>query len=201
MNKKGFTLVELLAVIVILAVVMLIGGTTVLPMMQKAQKSSLGTEGVSLKKAAENAFNSELIKGANSGFKFTDRVCFSIAYLCNKGYYDKGCSGISRKDKYGGSVLVEPGDGQVKYTMWITNGTYSFMGDMDATYGGYRGYSEDEITNPDNAGVPKSTDDEQQKVQECGIGYTNIPGTTQRYVKGIDVFCSNTSDCVRNPEL
>ena len=59
MNKKGFTLVELLAVIVILAIVMLIGGTVVLPMMQKAQKSSLGTEGVSTLKSAEKTYSSD----------------------------------------------------------------------------------------------------------------------------------------------
>ena len=150
MNKKGFTLVELLAVIVILAVVMLIGGTTVLPMMQKAQKSSLGTEGVSMKKAAENAFQTELIKGSSATFKSTDKVCFSIAYLCANGYYDKGCTGSG--DKYTGSVLVSPGASSTEYHMWISNETYVYDNKTDS-----------EITNPDNAGNGAGTN-----ISRCG---------------------------------
>ena len=136
MNKRGFTLVELLAVIVILAVVMLIGGTTVLPMMQKAQKNSLGEEGLAMLKAAEKAYQVEQLKGASAAFKTTDTVCFSLHYLCQTGYYDKGCDGnttaaesdkVTGKDVYSGSVLVTPkNDGSYDYTFWIGNGTYVF---------------------------------------------------------------------------
>jgi len=53
MNKKGFTLVELLAVIVVLAVVMLIATTAVVPMMNRARKNAFITEIQSLIKGAE----------------------------------------------------------------------------------------------------------------------------------------------------
>ena len=42
-NKKGFTLVELLAVIVILALLIVITANTVLPMMNKTEKSGMIT--------------------------------------------------------------------------------------------------------------------------------------------------------------
>ncbi len=42
-NKKGFTLVELLAVIVILALLIIITANTVLPMMNKTKKSAMVT--------------------------------------------------------------------------------------------------------------------------------------------------------------
>ena len=159
LNKKGFTLVELLAVIVILAVVMLIGGTTVLPMMQKAQKSSLGTEGASMKKAAETAFQAELIKGSQAAFKSTETVCFSLKVLCDSGNYDKGCTPAAGEtgDGYTGSVLVTPGNPTTTYKMWISNGTYS-----------YSGLDEQNITNPDKV------DAETASVENCGGAGTPI---------------------------
>ena len=104
MNKKGFTLVELLAVIVILAIVMLIGGTVVLPMMQKAQKSSLGTEGVSTLKSAEKTYSSDSMLNTK-GYTSTSTVCYNLTYLCNNGSFDKGCA--DKNDGYTGSVLVK----------------------------------------------------------------------------------------------
>lgn len=52
-NKKGFTLVELLAVIVILAVVILIAVTAVIPRMNKAKKKAFADEALAYIKAAE----------------------------------------------------------------------------------------------------------------------------------------------------
>ena len=52
-NQKGFTLVELLAVIVILAVIILIAINAVLPQMEKARKNSFADEVLSYAKAAE----------------------------------------------------------------------------------------------------------------------------------------------------
>ncbi|MBO4601236.1 MAG: type II secretion system protein [Bacilli bacterium] len=51
-NKKGFTLVELLAVIVILAVVILIAVTAVIPRMNKAKKNAFKDEALAFIKAA-----------------------------------------------------------------------------------------------------------------------------------------------------
>ena len=41
MNKKGFTLVELLAVIVILALLIIITANAILPMMKKSRQSAM----------------------------------------------------------------------------------------------------------------------------------------------------------------
>lgn len=51
-NKKGFTLVELLAVIVILAVIILIAVTAVIPRMNKAKKNSFKDEALAFLRAA-----------------------------------------------------------------------------------------------------------------------------------------------------
>ena len=65
-NQKGFTLVELLAVIVILAVIILIAVNAVLPQMQKARKKSFADEGLSFAKAAENAYVDRQETGAKA---------------------------------------------------------------------------------------------------------------------------------------
>ena len=59
MNKKGFTLVELLAVIVILAVIILIAINAVLPQMAKARKNAFADEVMNYAKAAETKYVSD----------------------------------------------------------------------------------------------------------------------------------------------
>ena len=61
-NKKGFTLVELLAVIVILAVVMLIGITAIGPLMTNSRKAALRSDGLDLINAAKTAYQAEALK-------------------------------------------------------------------------------------------------------------------------------------------
>ena len=125
MNKKGFTLVELLAVIVILAVVMLIATTAVGPLMTKSRKSALGTEGVSLVDAAKTAYQAEQMAGK---IKPTDSVCFDLKWLNEYNYFSKGAS-----DSYSGSVLVTYAGGKYSYKFWISNGTYAFGMKADGT--------------------------------------------------------------------
>lgn len=120
MNKKGFTLVELLAVIVILAVVMLIATTAVGPLMTKSRKSALGTEGVSLVDAAKTAYQAVQMQGTST-LKPTEDACFSLEYLYQQNYFTK-----SSDDGYTGSVLVDYENGKYSYTFWISNGTYVF---------------------------------------------------------------------------
>ena len=52
-NEKGFTLVELLAVIVVLSVLILIAVTAVIPRMNKAKRKTFANEALQLIKAAE----------------------------------------------------------------------------------------------------------------------------------------------------
>ena len=62
LNKKGFTLVELLAVIAILAILMLLVTPNILNMFKEGKKSSFVTQAQSIYKSAEQKFISESIK-------------------------------------------------------------------------------------------------------------------------------------------
>ena len=86
LNKKGFTLVELLAVIVILAVVMLIAVTAVGPLMTKARKSALGTEGVGMVNAAKQLIkqNNYLVKLAQQILLVLTLNGFAIAIILKR---------------------------------------------------------------------------------------------------------------------
>ena len=70
LNKKGFTLVELLAVIVILALLIVVVATTVLPAMNNAKKSALKTYADRVK---QNAIQLCMTKDINEGL--TDSKC------------------------------------------------------------------------------------------------------------------------------
>ena len=76
-RKKGFTLVELLAVIVILAVVILIAVTAVIPRMNKARKNALVDEALMYLNAAKESyvFNDDIDNGAS---------CINISELNDK---------------------------------------------------------------------------------------------------------------------
>ena len=86
-NQKGFTLVELLAVIVILAVIILIAVNAVLPQMQKARKKSFADEGLAFAKAAETAYVDRQESGAKA-FTITD---LRSHYVTKSDSNYKGC--------------------------------------------------------------------------------------------------------------
>lgn len=173
LNKKGFTLVELLAVIVILAVVMLIAVTAVGPLMAKSRKSSLATEGVSAVNAAKAAYQAEQLN-ASSAIKPTSSVCFDLQWLCKHNYFEKGCDGASAGDNYSGSVLATYSDGKVTYNFWISNGTYVFG---NATAG----------IDPNNYDVESATEGTSAN---ASCGKTVATGNT---ISGL-VYCSNAGN-------
>ncbi len=125
-NKNGFTLVELLAVIVILAVIILIATNNVGEAMTKARKNALAIEGNSAVKGAKEAYQIAILEGDIT----TGAACFSLSYLYNKGYFDKGSGTGEGNDNYTGSVLVQPDAGKATYTykFWLSNGSYVFNG-------------------------------------------------------------------------
>ena len=106
-NKKGFTLVELLAVIVILAVIILIAVNAVLPQMRKARRNSFTDEVINFGKAAETKYVADSIstpEAGQAGVSGTDSqgkptMCYTIAQL--KGTY------VSKNDSdYSGIVIL-----------------------------------------------------------------------------------------------
>ena len=118
-NKKGFTLIELLAVIVILSIIILIAASNIGAMTTTARKNVLAVEGNTLVDGAKTAYQLAVLNGDITN----NAACFSIAYLYNEGYFDKGPSSNSG---YFGSVLIEPdANGKIyTYTFWISNGSY-----------------------------------------------------------------------------
>ena len=123
MNKKGFTLVELLAVILILSILMLIGVSAVLPLVKKSEKNSLATEGIGLIDVAKVAHQAQQYPDTELHLKSTDSYCFSLDWLKSHGYYEKDSS------EYKGSVLVNYNEnGTFSYYFWIANDTYHISG-------------------------------------------------------------------------
>lgn len=86
LNKKGFTLVELLAVIVILALLIVVVATTALPAMNNAKKNSLNVYAERLQEKAKERYISEMKSG---------KWAYSVKALTGE------------TDKYRGVVVVE----------------------------------------------------------------------------------------------
>lgn len=125
-NKNGFTLVELLAVIVILAVIILIASSNVGGIMNDARKNALAIEGNRLIDAAKNAYQMDILNGNVT----TGSKCYNLQTLYDEGLFSKGS-----KDKYTGSVLVSPDSSGkiITYTFWISNGSYRVVGETGTT--------------------------------------------------------------------
>jgi len=125
-NKKGFTLVELLSVIVILSVVVLIATNAVVPMADSAKKQVFATE------ANEIIKHAWALYGKNgSGTK-----CYSYQEILDGGTLEKN------DENYNGSVLIENVDGKMKYKIWLSNGT-------NLIDGKYSDITPDDVTSSD----------------------------------------------------
>ena len=155
MNKKGFTLIELLAVIVILAVVMLIGVTAVLPLINKAQKNSLASEGLALVDTGKVAYQAEQLAGSELNLSPNASYCFSLDWLRKHNYYDKA------SEKYSGSVLIMANkSGKFDYYFWITNGNYHISGGTPDTYTVEDGPGDENIFNCGGLDLNNNTPEE-----------------------------------------
>ena len=109
LNKKGFTLVELLSVIVILSVVVLIATNAVIPMMSNAKKQVLATEANTILGAAKSLYATDGATGSK---------CYSYDDVIKSGLISKS------DDGYSGSFLIESnGNGGYSIKVWLSNGT------------------------------------------------------------------------------
>ena len=115
-NKKGFTLVELLAVIVVLAIIILIDMPAVLSSMEKAKKNAFAVEANEVIRAAQTAYADAVMNGKASG----NSICISYNYLKN-GFLEK------HDNNYNGSVLItiNPTSGQASYNIYLSNSNYT----------------------------------------------------------------------------
>lgn len=133
-NNKGFTLVELLAVIVILAVIILIAVNAIIPQMNKARKNSVYDEALTVAKAAETYYVAENVDGSGISTKIKSTASTSAGAMCvtvdtlKGGYIKKNSS-----DFTGVVVLTESASGDdATATVYLTNGKYYVNGKTQA---------------------------------------------------------------------
>ena len=108
MNKRGFTLVELLAVIVVLAILVLLAMPRVTSMMEKARVNSFVVEANEIAKVAQTAYNDKVFDGElDDGL-----TCFTVDQLIDSGYLDKD------KGEIRGAVVINAG---------TTTNVYSYL--------------------------------------------------------------------------
>ena len=170
LNKKGFTLVELLAVIVILSVVMLIAVTAVGPLMNRARKNALITEAESLINAAKVAVAAEQLNTSSIISKNPGKApCVDMKWLINGGYYEK-----TGDSDYVGSVKVAKSGNKYTYTVWITNKAFTIK---NAT-----GIINENAVTDYNA----TNNADLTKMDTCGVA-----NNTTNYV-----FCTGNANCV-----
>jgi len=146
-NKKGFTLVELLAVIVVLAIVMVLATTTVLPYMGKAREEAFRLEATNVVKSAESAVDLyslgeiKLKNNANS-CKNSEKntICFTVNELIDLALYE------GDKDVYSGSVTIDLTDTKIpSYLLYFKkNDEFKIIG------GTHKDYNENGVLSNDD---------------------------------------------------
>ena len=121
-NKKGFTLVELLAVIVVLAILVLLAMPRVTSMMEKSRVNSFAVEANEILKVAQTAYNDRLLNGTDDATS-ANYVCYTVDQLIAYGYLDK-----DKGEIVGAIVLQLPTasatDQSVKTYMYLSKGDY-----------------------------------------------------------------------------
>ena len=118
-NKKGFTLVELLAVIVVLAIIILVAMPNVMSAMEKARKNAFYSEATEICKIAQNAYNTDILDGKAAGGA---EKCYDLETLVSEGHMDK-----NTKDYKGKVVITMTGDAATT-KIWLSNHSYQYVG-------------------------------------------------------------------------
>ena len=141
-NKKGFTLVELLAVIVILAVLALVAMPNITRLMENARKNSFTTEAEEFAKYAQTAYTNVQLAGSLTNSAKISKIkvpsttkgdfeyfCISYEKLKTDQYVNK-----SNDAAYGGIIeLFIPASTNSTVTstitnIYMTNGSYAING-------------------------------------------------------------------------
>ncbi len=133
-NKKGFTLVELLAVIIILAIIILFAMPAVINVMEQSQKSSFKNEVNEVARLVETGFTKRQLKNdpsiktlGPSGNQFR-YMCKTLAELTKEGDTTKpfDAENTNYKGKY--EVFVPVNGGSATYRIYFTNGQFTAYG-------------------------------------------------------------------------
>ena len=122
-DVRGFTLVELLAVIVVLAIIMLIAVNAVLPKMEEARQNAFAIEANGLIKAAQQYV---ITKSLTEGKVVTSTgVCVTVQQLVDNADSDLD------KTKYSGYAVVKTLNDTsniMLYEVYLANGSYRVDG-------------------------------------------------------------------------
>lgn len=137
-NLRGFTLVELLAVIVVLAIVMLIAVQAVLPQMERARRQSFAIEANGAIDAAQTYFmSSSLTNGTGFPSSNGNIACVTIEQLYDGGYTELDKTG------YSGKVVVQKRNNIYIYYVflekdktWMVNGAGTDIAEFNGQYNG-----------------------------------------------------------------
>ena len=132
-NRKGFTLVELLAVIVILAILMVAAGSAVMSTMNNAKVNTFKNEALSAINMATNMYTEISMNSDDSGTYLVNSsdakykgMCVTLQGLVTNGYLEKD---LHDGTTYGTIIVEVPFDGgATKYSIWTSDGTYGIQG-------------------------------------------------------------------------
>ena len=121
-NNHGFTLVELLAVIVVLAIVMLVAVQSVLPQMEKARRQTLALDAQTAIESA-NTYFMNLSLSSGKGFPSAEGKsnCVTIKTLVDNGYF-------SVKGNYDGKVVVTKQGSNYVFKVWLLKDQLEIIG-------------------------------------------------------------------------
>lgn len=111
-NKKGFTLVELLAVIVILALLIVITATTILPMLGKARKTGMTTYAERMLSNAQTNLEAD---------KLTSTITYPKIYKISADLADG-------KTDYAGCVMIDA-SGEYSIKMYDLKNNHYLVGE------------------------------------------------------------------------
>ena len=115
-DVRGFTLVELLAVIVVLAIIMLIAVNAVLPRMNSAREQAFAIEANALMEAAQTYVVNESLSTLGAL-----KDCVTVAELRTGGYTELA-------DNYAGKVELIKDGSTYKYKVYLQNGQFMVEG-------------------------------------------------------------------------
>ena len=153
-NQRGFTLVELLAVIVILAVLALVAMPNVTKLMDSSRKNAFITEAENFANYAKQSYtqsqitgltdtnstaDESIIRGVTLNSKVYDYYCITYAQMVKAGLIEK-----SNGENYGGVYeIFMPTDGGVSTTVvYMKNGNYFINGlSLDVLAKGEKAYT------------------------------------------------------------
>ncbi len=139
-KSKGFTLVELLAVIVILAILVLVATPAVTSIMQKSQKNAFKNEVLKVVDIMNTVYTEKSAQGVSSAFVASKKVsnvtnggkykylCMTLQDLVTEQYLKKDLTGYSGYI----AMWVPDGTGETKFLINVSNTSFFMQGGFKA---------------------------------------------------------------------